>query len=84
MAKKKYKLGQKVIFVKSRVPFEEDQGVMNRHIGTVGTITELEPSSNDDALLYDYIVQFNPVDSYSVREDEICKVTKVTKVLYGL
>jgi hypothetical protein len=80
MAKKKYKLGQKVIFVKSRVPFEEDQGVMNRHIGTVGTITEFDV----EEVQYDYIVQFNDLDSYSVREDEICKVTKVTKVLYGL
>lgn len=82
MAKKKYKLGQKVIFVKSRISFEEDQGVMDRHIGTIGTITELEPP--DEKIQYDYIVQFNAVDSYSVREDEICKVTKVTKVLYGL
>jgi len=80
MAKKKYKLGQKVIFVKSRIPFEEDQGVMDRHIGTVGTITELDV----EEVQYDYIVRFNDLDSYSVREDEICKVTKVTKVLYGL
>lgn len=82
MAKKKYKIGQKVFFVKSKVPFEEDQGVMDRHIGTVGVITELDPQVNENC--YDYIVNFGNDDSYSVKEDEICKVTKVAKVLYGL
>lgn len=78
--KKKYKLGQKVIFVRSRIPFYEDQGVMDKYIGTIGVVTELDV----DDTLYDYIVDFGSNARYSVREDEIIKITKATKVLYGL
>lgn len=74
---RKFKIGQKVIFAKSRVPYEEDQGVMDRYIGTIGTVVDYL----DDE--YDYSVDFGS-DRYSVRKDEIVKITKATKVLYGL
>lgn len=77
--KRKFKLGQEVIFVKSKIPFSEDQGVMDKYIGTVGIIESL--NSSDD--MYDYLVRFG-TDQYSVRKDEIIKITKATRVLYGL
>lgn len=82
MAKKKFKVGQKVIFVKSKVSPLDDSGIMDRHIGTIGTITEVKEHESDNTTFH-YIAKFDD-EHYSVGDEELCKITKAVKVLYGL
>lgn len=78
MERNELSIGDKVLFVKPN-PLAQDEGVMDKYIGRECIIKDLANSQ------YDFIVTFLIVNAdFEVYQDELVKITPLTKVLYGL